>query len=66
MGVPMTQEIYDLFFLLSSLYLEKYTYDRPANPYHAENNSLILGIDATSIPLLGFSCVCMSPFSAQL
>jgi cleavage and polyadenylation specificity factor subunit 1 len=36
-------------------------YDRPANPYHAENDSLILGTDA--IPSPGFSRVRMSPLS---
>lgn len=36
-------------------------YDRPANPYHAENDSLILGTDA--IPSPGFSRVSMSPLS---
>ncbi len=36
-------------------------YDRPANPYHAENDSLILGTDA--IPSPGFSRVRMSPHS---
>ena len=34
-------------------------YDRPANPYHAENDSLILGTDV--IPSPGFSRVRMSP-----
>lgn len=34
-------------------------YDRPANPYHAENDSLILGTDA--IPSPGFSRVSTSP-----
>jgi cleavage and polyadenylation specificity factor subunit 1 len=33
-------------------------YDRPANPYHAENDSLILGTDA--IPSPGFSRVSVS------
>jgi hypothetical protein len=36
-------------------------YDRPANPYHAENDSLILGTDV--IPSPGFSRVRMSPLS---
>ena len=36
-------------------------YDRPANPYQAENDSLILGTDA--IPSPGFSRVRLSPFS---
>lgn len=36
-------------------------YDRPANPYYAENDSLILGTDA--IPSPGFSRVSMSPLS---
>jgi cleavage and polyadenylation specificity factor subunit 1 len=36
-------------------------YDRPANPYHAENDSLILRTDA--IPSPGFSRVSISPLS---
>lgn len=36
-------------------------YDRPANPYHAENDSLILGTDV--IPSPGFSRVRMPPLS---
>lgn len=36
-------------------------YDRPANPYHAENDSLILGTDV--IPSPGFSRVRMSLLS---
>ena len=38
-------------------------YDRPANPYHAENDSLILGTDA--IPSPGFSRVSISPLSSS-